>query len=151
MKDKFGIIGILIAILAIGIAIFQDDFHAKPRPQITEEKSDKSVLKGLAIKAGIRLLRGKEKAKEEPNNVAPKHSQTLFSKGPNDFVKILYMALGFIALILGVLSYIKKEEHRISGMAGALGVIAIAWTYVLYGVVIAVVIYLLANFGDAGI
>ncbi|MFP6780334.1 MAG: hypothetical protein VCB59_01440 [Gammaproteobacteria bacterium] len=51
-----------------------------------------------------------------------------------------------VSLVLGVWSFMVKENHRISGLAGALGVVAMAWEYVLPGVVIAVVGFFLAAF-----
>jgi hypothetical protein len=55
------------------------------------------------------------------------------------------MALGLLALVAGIASFVKNENHRISGLAGALGVVVIGWEYVLIGLVIAVVLFLLAN------
>ena len=121
MKNKIGIAGILIAIIAVGVAIFQDDIRPEP-PSATTQLADR-VSEAVAKIGGIEI--------EE--------------KSSRDWVTLTYIALGFLALIAGIVSFVQKENHRVSGMAGALGVVAIAWEYVLIGVVVAVVLFLLAN------
>ena len=124
MKNPFGLAGILIAVIAIAIAVFQDDIREQFFPE-TETKAESVVSKGLEL---IGIGEKDDKIKR-------------------DKVTVTYSALGLIALILGVVSYIRKENHRISGVAGALGVVAIGWHYVLIGLVVAVVVFVLANLG----
>lgn len=121
MKNQVGIAGICIAIIAIGIAIFQDDLRPEPLSPATQ-LADR-VSETVAKIGGIEI--------EESSS--------------RDWVTLTYIGLGFLALIAGIVSFVQKENHRVSGMAGALGVVAIAWEYVLIGVVVAVVLYLLAN------
>ena len=122
MKNKIGLIGILIALTAIGVAIFQDDL----RP---EQPSAAEKLKDLAVSKSIELLGGDAEGRRE-----------------RDVVQLTYHGLGFIALVLGVVSFLRKESHQVAGAAGALGVIAIGWEFVLIGIIIAVVILILAYF-----
>jgi|TARA_B110000263_G_C14781499_1_gene273434 hypothetical protein len=49
----------------------------------------------------------------------------------HDTIDSLYIGFGLVALVLGVCSFIAKQKHRIAGLAGALGVVALAWEYVL--------------------
>ena len=60
-------------------------------------------------------------------------------------VAVTYIGLGLVAIVLGIVSYIRKESHRVAGMPGALGIVATAWEYVLIGLIIAVDIMILAN------
>ncbi|MGI9261582.1 MAG: hypothetical protein ACR2QR_06090 [Woeseiaceae bacterium] len=121
MKNKFGIAGIFIAVFAIAIAVFQDDIRPEP-PSASVQLTDR-VADAVARISGV----------ETENNSS------------KDWVTLAYIGLGLLALIAGIVSFIQKENHRVSGMAGALGVVAIAWEYVLIGVVVAVVLFLLVN------
>ena len=125
MKNKIGIAGIFIALLAIGIAIFQDRLR-QPNPPEKTSLMSKVLNKSTFISGSKR-----------------KSVTSSF-----DAVTYTYISLGFFALIFAVVSYLKNENHRFSGMAGALGVIAIGWEYVLIGVVIGIVILILANLGS---
>jgi hypothetical protein len=62
-----------------------------------------------------------------------------------DSVALVYAALGFLAMVLGIVSWVKKDHIRISGGAISLGLMAVAWQYVLIGVTIAIIIFILAN------
>jgi len=58
---------------------------------------------------------------------------------------MVYAGLGFVAIVLGVVSWVRKDHIRISGGAVALGLMAIAWQYVLIASGIAIIIFILAN------
>ncbi|HEX2861677.1 MAG TPA: hypothetical protein VHN79_08555, partial [Lacunisphaera sp.] len=73
---------------------------------------------------------------EEPSEVPAK---------PFHPVRISYTLLGLAAMSLGTVSWIKKEHIRMSGGAVALGLVAICWQWVVIGVCIAAVIFVLAN------
>ena len=45
---------------------------------------------------------------------------------------------GLLGLLLGVISWIKREDHRISGTAVAIGTITITWQYIILAVAIVV-------------
>jgi len=121
MKNKFGITGICIAIFAIAIAIYQDD--------IRPESPTASVQLADRLADAVAKIGGVETD----------------ASSPKDWVTMAYIGLGLLALIAGIVSFVQKENHRVSGMAGALGVVAIAWEYVLIGVIVAVVLFLLVN------
>lgn len=122
MKNRIGIVGICIAVVALGIAIFQDDIRPE-QPSATTSLGDRvfEVVKSIG-------------------------SDDTDKRLSRDWVTLTYIGLGFVALVAGIVSFIRKEDHRVSGMAGAIGVVAIGWEYVLIGVVIAVVLFLLAYF-----
>ncbi len=122
MKNRIGLIGILIALTGIGVAIFQDDLRPE-KPSAAEQ------IKDLAVSRGIELLGGHVEKRRE-----------------RDLVQLTYLGLGFIALVLGVVSFLRKESPQVAGAAGALGVIAIGWEFVLIGIIIAVIILILAYF-----
>lgn len=121
-KNTFGIIGIFIAIIAITVAVFQDELRPSP-PPVSEQLTTRVLEKGVELLVG-----------------------DVEKKNKRDLVGYTYAGLGLLALMLGVFSFTKKENTRISGLAGALGILAIAWEYVLIGIVIAVVIIIFAEY-----
>jgi hypothetical protein len=146
MKIQYGIIGLVVGLIAVGIAIFQNDLFAEPEPVV---KADES-LKELAVEASKKLIREKLLNKEDAQSEPPKEKKSVMGveiDERHNGVQITYMALGFAAMILGTISWAKKDHMRVSGGAVALGLVAVAWQYVLIGIVIAVVIFVLANLG----
>ena len=138
MKHKIGIIGLIVGLIAVGLAIFQNDLRPQQPPP---EPKPEPTLKELAVEAGKKVINDKILKKEvEP---PPITEDPLVSS--HDRVELTYMILGFLAMVLGVVSWVKKDHIRISGGAISLGLMAVAWQFVLIGVVIAVVILILAN------
>jgi len=138
MKHKIGIIGLIVGIIAVGLAIFQNDLLPQEPPQ---EPKPVPTLKELAVEAGKKVINDKILKKEE--DPPPVEEDSLVS--PRDRIGLTYMILGFLAMVLGIVSWVKKDHIRISGGAISLGLMAVAWQYVMIGVVIAVVILILAN------
>lgn len=120
MINKIGIIGIIVAFLGITVAIFQDDIRKSIEPK-------NPGLSAQALAKGKALLTGKKDTSE------------------HDKIDYVYIGLGLLAFVLGVISYLRKENHRISATSAALGIIAIAWHYVLIGVVIAIIILVIGG------
>ncbi len=116
MINRIGKTGIILAIIAIGIAVFQDGI----RESIDLTGSSEKVS---VFKKGITIF-SRDKPEIE-----------------RDYIDYSYMGIGFLAMTLGVFSFLGKENHRVSGTAAALGLIAIAWHYVLIGIVLAVFIF----------
>jgi len=114
-QNIIGFIGIAIAIVGIGIAIFQDELQPVPTPASKQ-------LSESVFEKGAELLGFEVEKKRE-----------------NDWVTITLFSLGFISIILGIFSWVKKEAQRISIAAVALGLVVVAWEYVLIGVVVVVV------------
>ena len=149
MREYIGVVGLVLGVIAVGIAIFQGnirDFVSPPEPEIQDERS----IKELVIGAGKKLLADKLREKQE-NPVMQSPAQTekngLFRgiSDKYDRVAMIYAVLGFSAMVLGVISWVKKDRIRISGGAISLGLMAVAWQYVLIGVVIAIIILLIAS------
>lgn len=139
ITGQIGYWGIVIGLIAIGIAIFQDDL--RPAPPL---KSSETSLKSLVTQVGKTLM--KEKIlKKKPTPQVPKVVKHL--KKPYDTIGLTYMGLGFLAIILGFISWIRKDPIRISSGAVIVGLLAVAWHYVLMGVLIAIIISVLVNIG----
>ena len=120
--NRIGLIGIFIAMLGVSVAVFQDDLRLHFSP-------DSSSVKEKVTKKGLAMV-------ESGTVSAEKH----------DLVDFLYIGLGLVGLLFSVGSYIVKENHRVSAAAAALGIVALAWQYVLIGVTIAVAVFFLASF-----
>lgn len=56
---------------------------------------------------------------------------------------------GLLAVLLAAVSWVRHEDHRVSIAAAVLGVAALTWKYVVVGIVIAVVLFVLALIGGA--
>jgi hypothetical protein len=131
MRSRIATIGLIIGFLAVVLAAFESHLIAVEAP--TE---DQRSLAELAKEAGKKVL--KEKVlKEEPAKPVPP---------PFHPVRVAYTLMGLIAMGLGAISWIRKEHIRMAGAAAALGLIAVCWQWVVIGVCIAVVLFLLANF-----
>ncbi len=130
MRHRFATIGLIIGFLAVAVAAFEDHLVAPNQPP-----EDKRSLGELATEAGKKLL--KEKVLKEETAEPPAK--------PFHPVRIIYTLLGLAAMGLGAVSWIKKEHVRMSGGAVALGLVAVCWQWVLIGVGVAVVVFLLAN------
>ncbi len=149
MREYIGLMGLVIGTIAVGIAIFQGnirDVVSPPEPEVQNERS----IKELAVDAGKKMLADRLREKQE-NPVPPPTSNSeksgMFSgvSDKYDSVSMVYALLGFIAMVLGVVSWVKKDHIRISGSAISLGLMAVAWQYVLIGVTIAIIILIIAN------
>ncbi len=121
-SNRIGLLGILIALIGVSVAVLQDDLRSRIAPDSPQ------LVERVAVK-GFRLF-----------------GNTKVEEAKHDIVDFLYIGLGLLAFSLAVASYIVKENHRISAAAASLGIIALAWQYVLIGFVIAVVVFFLASF-----
>ena len=116
-QNIFGISGIIIALIALILAIFQDNFRPPP---------EKTTLAQDILSIGKSLAGVKEK----------KHN-------PYDAIGITYIALGILGFIAAIVSYAQKEPLKIAGIAGSVAIAAILWEYVIVAFVIALVILFL--------
>jgi hypothetical protein len=151
MKKYIGVIGLILGLIAVGIAIFQGNIRdqvSPPEPKV----QDTRTIKELAIGAGKKILADKLREKQEdplPHHTVEPKKNGLFSgvSDKYDAVALIYSVLGFLAMVFGIISWVKKDHIRISGGAISLGLMAVAWQYVLIGVTIAVIILIIANIG----
>ncbi len=140
MSDKkgikyFGVIGLIIGLLALTTAVFQGDLRAAFKP------ANDDSLKFLAIKAGKSLIKRKVLGQQQPDVLERVANDT------HDMIQIIYMALGLLAIIFGIISWLNKEHIRMSGVVISLGLVAIAWQYVIIAVIIAILILIISNLG----
>ena len=114
MKLQYGIIGLVVGLIAVGIAIFQNDLIGEPEPVVEEDIS----FKELAVEASKKLIKEKLLNKEEAKPEPPKEKKTVMGveiDERHNGVQLTYMTLGFAAMILGTISWVKKDHIRISG------------------------------------
>jgi len=84
-QNLIGFIGMTIAIVGIGIAIFQDELRPVPGAASTQ-------LSERVFEKGAELLGVEVEKKRE-----------------SDWVTITLFSLGFFAIILGILSWVKRR------------------------------------------
>jgi hypothetical protein len=118
-QERLGVIGTIVGLVALGVAIFHFFLGPiEPPPSlgavVAEVASD--VKEALAAK-----LQGRENAPE----------RQALDFGPDRIVDIAVIVLGFIALALGVVGFVKREEWRPSGTAIALGSAAMAFQFAI--------------------
>ena len=138
-KHIFGILGLLIGFSAIGIASFQDDIRLKLiKPEVEEKRS----LKELAIEASKKYI--KEKLLKEESTTKENEKESIVPK-ISDSITYTYYGLGLISIILGIISFIRKENSRLAISSFSCGLIAVAWTYVMYAVGVAIIIIIISG------
>ena len=116
---RLGMAGTIIGLLALGAAVFHFFYGPLETPPPVEETvADLAVNLKNAITAKI----------EGETYQAPVEA----SHNIDDYVRYGTIALGFIALALGVMGFVSKEEWRPSGAAIALGGAAITFQFTVY-------------------
>lgn len=130
MKNNiFGIISIIIAIIALGLVIL-------PGIIGTEKETPKSESLNTVKEIGRAIL-SKNFRENRPKPVSISRKSSLL--------------LGILSLIFGIISWIKKENHRIIIAAIGLSIVVLAWEYVLIAIVIAVVLIVIFEFLSLGV
>lgn len=123
MTNRFGIIGIIVGLIAIGVAAGGDSIRELIEPEPTS-------IAERVLETGAAILTGEARS----------------STSERDYVTVSYIALGFVAIVLAVISFLRHENQRVTTMAGVLGVMAVGWSYILIGLAISVVLIILVNF-----
>ncbi len=142
MKYKFGILGILISMLAIGVAAFQDELRPGTKSTNKERGTEQQELKSRVFKSGVSFVASRAGLRTgtlETKQEAAVPGNTI------DYIRLSYMGLGLIALLFAVISLLKKEGWRMAGTAGALAIAAISWHYILWWLGIVIIVLVLTN------
>lgn len=134
MTEKSSTIG-FIGIAVGGVALLMAVIHFWAGPFSPQPSLEKTVAeKAVAIKnATIAALRGKE-VEEEP---------TVRKINLDQGVRVASSALGAVAIILGIVSFAKREPLRVGGGAAVLGGAAVAFQFAviaLGAIVVAILI-----------
>lgn len=130
---RLGLIGTLIGLAALAMATFHFFFGPiEPPPPLETVVAETTLKLKNALAA---TLEGKE-------YVAPAQNS---QRGMDKLVDNAVIVLGFIALALGVIGFVQREEWRASGMALVLGGGAIAFQFAVV-VVVAILAIILIGF-----
>lgn len=127
---RLGLIGTVLGLVALGVAVFHFFFGPIEPPPPIENVVAETTIK---LKEAITLkLQGREYE-------APVQGKAL---GPDKMVEYSVIILGFVAIVLGVIGFVQREEWRPSGMALVLGSGAIAFQFavVVVGALLAVIL-----------
>lgn len=128
--NKIGIIGTILGLFALGMAIFH--FWYGP---IDKQPALEDAVAEQALKIKDRVI---AKLKGDKSTIyAPKRK---YSK--DDIFDFFTLLFGFSAIMLAVVSFIKREDKRACGSAVLLGVGAITFQFltVALGIIIFVVL-----------
>lgn len=141
MFRHLALIGFFVGVVAVGLAAFRNNVIYETPPHVPVSKQDRSWSE-LASAAAKKWV----EKKVSPPTTHPSPSATPDKRYlPLHPYEMLYTALGVVALGLGAFSWSQKRHIRLSGTAAALGIIVVAWEWVLIGVLIAVVLIVIAN------
>lgn len=138
MKNRIASIAFVIGMIAVGMAAFQNNFLAAPTPPPVEESQE--TLKEVAAEAAKTFLKEKVIRKDP----VPAPAVVDARRMPLHPYQMIYTALGILAMGLGIYAWTQKAHTRLAASAVGLGLMAIAWQWVLGAVLVAVVIFLLS-------
>ncbi|MEM7201336.1 MAG: hypothetical protein AAF628_13785 [Planctomycetota bacterium] len=136
MRDQLAVIGLILAIVALGVAVFADGLRGATAPSAPAEPRS---IKERTLEAGKKLLR--EKLLDGPTE------ESILPTRPRDTITLAPMGPGLLAIVLGIVAWICKARARLAGATIAVGLVAAAWQYVVVGLIVAVVVLVLGNFG----
>ena len=131
VKSSFGLVGVVAGVIALGLALVH--FWAgpfSPKPSIEEVVAEKAVKIRDSVVARLKGL-------QKPASVQPQGFDT------DHVITTSTIVAGFLAVVLAVVSYIRREDNRVSMSAVALGGGAIALQYLavaLGAIVLAILI-----------
>ena len=133
-RSRFGVTGLSIAFVGLALGVLSPWLTnlMQPPPKPAEEEIADFAAK--VVKAV------KEKLKKQQPPPPPLRKQISWSM----VVAASATGAGLVGVLLGIISWIKREDHRISGTAVAIGAVAIAWQYIILAVAIVVFLVILA-------
>jgi hypothetical protein len=120
-KNLIGLIALIIGLAGIGLAITYQEIKPPPKTIISAAKDIFNSITGKP-----------EMSSDQKTDIS-------------NVVRIFYLIFGFSAMGMGIVSWIRKDTKRLSFAAISTGIVAVSWEFVLIGVVIAVVIFILFN------
>lgn len=141
-QSTFGFVGVVVGVVAFGLALahfWVGPFS--PKPPLEEVVAEKAVKIRDAV---VAKLKGEEKA-------TPAQAQSFDT---DRVVTISTIVASFLAIVLAVVSYIRREDKRVSGSAVALGGVALAVQYLavaIGAIVLAILVAAVLSKLDFGI
>ena len=139
MIRYFATLAFMLGLIAVSLAAFRNNFIQPPTPESATKR-----LTAVAAEAASKIIEEKILHRTPSGPEAPAGDWKSLPLHP---YQMIYTALGLVAIGLGAFSWSRRLAVRLAGAAIALGVVAVAWEWALIGVMIAVVIFILANLG----
>ncbi len=138
-RRKFGIVGVIFGCIAFGTALFHywaGPFTTAPSPE--ETVAEKTIR--IKDKVVLKIKRDKT-VKTPPERVYLK----------DDIINITTISLGFIAIVSAIVSFIQREDKRVSFCAALLGAVAIGLQLLNIALgILCLAIIIAAVFGSLG-
>ncbi len=122
-KSYFAAAGLLFALVGIALAAFEPDIGSVGT-------KDETALERLTS-VGARLIGGDDPVVSQPQSLG----------------RYLFMGAGVLAIVMAAIGFLRHEHLRLVGLAAALGLVAVAWDYVLIAVGLAVLLVVISNLG----
>ncbi|QIF02803.1 hypothetical protein [Roseimicrobium sp. ORNL1] len=134
----FALVGLIIGFLGLGIAAYQMYEESETQPTRRVEKL------GDLVADTIKEMKAKLASKKEGKPQAKEERAAARKMG------LAASACGFLGVVLGCLSWLKGERYRWTLASLAVGIAALAWTYVVVAAAVAaaalVVLMILGSF-----
>lgn len=129
-----GLIGLLIAFAAWSGQLLTPQIAEALQPPPPPKKNIAEKVADFGARV-VEKVKGEEKAMPAP---MPEVQQPLVNW--NQRIRLIVAGASVLGVLLGVLSWVRGENHRVSIAAMAVGSLALAWSYVLLGIVCGVIV-----------
>ncbi len=149
-NHKWAFASVIVGVIALIIAIFQRDLAAAFP---SKHEKEKTVLDKLGD-----LFLGKKNKAAQPNEQKYSSAQAFFFGQPADegnkseslyTINLIYRIIGTIGVISAIVSFVKKEDLRLSFIASSISLCAILWNFVIIVFVFALIgLFLMAVFSN---
>lgn len=141
MNRHFAAVAFVIALIALTLAAFRNNFiHPKTPPE-----RETTTLKQVMGEAAKKLLEEKVLHKAPPPPPAAAAGSNEAFRQPLHPYQMIYTGLGLMAVALGIFSWTQKQHVRLAGAAAAIGIVVVCWEWTVWGVCVAVAIWILGN------
>lgn len=132
-KRVFGIIGLVIGLLALGASTIPYFLPRKNPPPMEKVVAEGAVRIKEAVAARL---------KGEPKKAEP--AQATGGYNTASVIRFVAVSLAFVALSFGVIGYARREDKRVCIPATALGVGSIALQFFLVALILILLVMLIA-------
>ncbi len=132
-RPWFGLFGLLAAMLGFPLAVTSPYIVEFLRPPPAPHKLSDTLAEAGDKLVG-RLIDRVRGRKPDAPLIPPAERPWLL------YLSVAATSLGLIGSLAGTVGWICREDHRLAGSAIAVGALAVAWTYIVAALVIALVL-----------
>jgi hypothetical protein len=141
LRFAFGLAGLIVAALGLALGVMQPHITEamKPPPPPPPQKMADVLAEAGDKFVGKMVDRVRGKKPEPPKAVEPPPKKTPWPL----YISIAATSLGLAGSLSGTVGWIRREDLRLTVSAMAIGALAVAWIYIVLGIVIGAAIAIL--------